>query len=73
MNSGQGFIQVRVEGLIAGLDECQSFSGESAGSCRGKVGRIGAGVGLVVVIEEICMRVGSGDEDACSEKSDGQD
>ncbi len=64
---------MRVKGLIAGLNECQSFSCESAISCPDEVGRIGAGVSLVVVIVEIWMRVGSCDEDACSEKSDGLD
>ena len=59
--------------FVAGLNERQCFSGESVISCRVAVGCVGAGVGLVVVIMEIWMRVGSCDENACSEKSDGQD
>ncbi len=65
---------MRVQGLIAGLNEGQSFGCESEVSGRGKFGLIGAGVSLVeVVIVEIWMRVGSCNEDACDEKPDGCD
>ena len=74
VDSGQCFVQVRVKGLVAGLNECQSFSCEGAISDVGEICFVGARVSLVVVlIVEIWMRVGSCDEDACSEKSDGQD
>jgi hypothetical protein len=63
---------VRIKGLIAGLNEGQSFGCESEVSGWGEVGFVGAGVSLVeVVIAEIWMRVGSCDEDACDEKPDG--
>ena len=74
VDSGQCFVQVGVKGLIAGLNEGQSFGCESGVSGCRKVGFIGAGVSLfVVVIVEIWMWVGSCDEDACGEKSDGHD
>ncbi len=61
---------MRVKGLVAGLNEGQSFGCKSEVPGRGEVGFIGTGVGLVeVVIVEIWMRVGSCDEDACDEKS----
>ncbi len=59
--------------FVAGLNECQGFSGESVVSGRVEVCCVGTGVGLVVVIVEICMRVGSCDENDCSEKPDGHD
>ncbi len=59
--------------FVAGLNERQCFSGESVVSCRVEVCCVGTGVGLVVVIVEILMRVGSCDENDCSEKSDGHD
>ncbi len=63
-----------VEGLIAGLNEGQSFGCKREVSGRGEVGSFGSGVSLVVVvIVEIWMRVGSCDEDACDEKPDGCD
>ncbi len=52
---------------VAGLDESQSFGGESEVSQRSEVLLF---VGLVEVeIVEIGMRVGSCEEDACDEKS----
>ncbi len=46
------------KGLVAGLNEGQSFGCESEVFGRGEVGFIGAGVSLVeVVIIEIWMRV----------------
>ena len=58
-----------VKVLVAGLDESQSFGGESEVSRRSEVLLF---VSLVEVeIVEIGMRVGSCDEDACDEKSDG--
>ncbi len=70
----QGFVQLLVEGFVAGLDGGQSFSGESEISWRSEIGAIGIMVSLVeVAIVEIGMRVGSSDEDACNEKSDGCD
>ena len=63
-----------VKVFVAGLDEGQSFGGESEVSLRGEVGATGSIVSLVeVAIVEIGMRVGSCDEDACDEKSDGGD
>ena len=68
----QGFVQLLVKGFVAGLDEGQSFGGESEVFCRGEIGAIGSIVSLVeVAIVEIGMRVGSCDEDACDKKSDG--
>ena len=58
-----------VKVLVAGLDEGQCFDGESEVSWRSEILLF---VSLVeVVIVEIGMRVGSGDEDACDKKSDG--
>ena len=60
-----------VDVLVGGLDERQRFGGKSEISRRGDVLFF---VSLVeVVIVEIGMRVGSCDEDACDEKSDGCD
>ena len=74
VDSGQCFVQVHVKGLVVGLNEGQSFGCESGISSCGKVGFIGAGVSLFVVVTvEIWMQVGSCDEDACGEKSDGHD
>ena len=54
---------------MGGLDESQLFGGESEVSWRSEVLLF---VSLVEVeIVEIGMRVGSCDEDACDEKSDG--
>ena len=51
-----------VKGLVAGLDEGQSFGCKSEISGWSEVGFIGAGVSpVVVVIVEIWMRVGSCD------------
>ena len=67
----QGFVQLLVEGFVAGLDGGQSFGGESEVSWRSEIVLF---VSLVEVeIVEIGMRVGSCDEDACDEKSDGCD
>ncbi len=56
-----------VKVLVAGLDESQPFGGESEVSSE-----VLLVVSLVEVeIVEIGMRVGSCDEDACDEKSDG--
>ncbi len=50
------------------------FGGESEVSWRSEIGATGCIVSLVeVAIVEIGMRVGSRDEDACDEKSDGCD
>ena len=58
-----------VKVLVAGLDESKPFGGKSEVSRRGDVLFF---VSLVEVeIVEIEMRVGSCDEDACDEKSDG--
>ncbi len=58
-----------VKVLVAGLNERQPFGGESEVSRRSEVLLL---VSLVEVeIDEIGRRVGSGDEDACDEKSDG--
>ncbi len=58
-----------VKVLVAGLDEGQRLGGKSEVSRRGDVLFF---VSLVEVeIVEIEMRVGSCDEDACDEKSDG--
>ncbi len=63
-----------IEGLVAGLNEGQSFSRESVvfgcvGDCF-----IGGSVSLVeVVIVDIRVRVGSCNEDACNEKSNSCD
>ena len=74
VDSGQCFVQVRIKGLVAGLNEGQSFGCESGISGWGEVGFLGVGVSsVVVVIVEIWMRVGSCDEDACDEKPDGCD
>ena len=74
VNCVQGFVQLLVKGSVAGLDGGQSFGGESEVPWRGEVGAVGIIVSLVeVAIVEICMRVGSCDEDACDEKSDGCD
>ncbi len=55
--------------FVAGLDENQPFGGESEVSWRSEVLLF---VSLVEVeIVKIGMRVGSCDEDACDEKSDG--
>ena len=63
-----------VKDFVAGLDEGQSFGGESEVSWRSEIGAIGSIVSLVeVAIVEIGMRVGSCDEDACDEKPDGCD
>ena len=63
-----------VKGLVASLNEGQSFGCESEVTSRGEVGFIGADVRLVEVeIAEIWVRVGSCDEDACNEKSDSCD
>ncbi len=63
-----------IKGLVAGLDEGQSFGCESEVSGLGEVRFIGGGVSLVeVVIVEIRMRVGSCNEDARDEKSDSCD
>ena len=63
-----------MKGFVAGLDGGQPFGGESEVSCRGEIGVIGSSVSLVeVAIVMIGMRVGSCDEDACDEKSDGCD
>ena len=60
-----------VKVLVAGLDESQPFGGESEVSWRSEVLLF---VSLVEVeTVEIGMRVGSCDEDACDEKSDGGD
>ena len=57
-----------VKVFVAGLDEGQSFGGESEVFWRGEIVLF---VSLVEVeIVEIGMRVGSCDEDACDEKSD---
>ena len=65
----QGFVQLLVKGFVAGLDEGQSFGSESEVSWRSEIVLF---VSLVEVeIVEIGMRVGSCDEDACDEKSDG--
>jgi len=74
VDSVQSFVQLLVKDFVAGLDEGQSFGGESEVSCRGEICFIGGSVSLVeVAIVEIGMRVGSCDEDACDEKSDGCD
>ena len=58
-----------VEVFVAGLDEGQSFGGQSEVSWRSE---IVLSVSVVeVAIVEIGKRVGSSDEDACDEKSDG--
>ncbi len=58
-----------VKVLVAGLDDSQPFGGESEVSRRSDV------LLFVILVEveivEIGMRVGSCDEDACDEKSDG--
>ncbi len=65
---------MRVKGFVAGLNEGQSFGCEGEVPGRVEVGFIGSGVCLVeVVIVEIWMRVGSCNEDACDEKSNGRD
>ena len=51
-----------VKVFVAGLDEGQPLGGESEVSWQGEV---------EVETVEIGMRVGSCDEDACDEKSDG--
>ena len=58
-----------VKVLVAGLDEGQSFGGESEVSWRSEIVLF---VSLVEVeIVEIGMWVGSCDEDACDKKSEG--
>ncbi len=70
----QGFVQLLVKGFVAGLDGGQSFGGESEVSWQSEIGANGSLVSLVeVAIVDIGMRVGSCDEDACDEKSDGCD
>ncbi len=60
-----------VKVLVAGLDEGQSFSSESEVSWRGEILLF---ISLVEVeIVEIGMWVGSCEEEACDEKSDGSD
>ncbi len=71
VDSVQGFVQLLVKGFVVGLDKSQFFGGESEVFWRSEIGLI---VSLVEVeIVEIGMRVGSCDEDACDEKSDGCD
>ncbi len=61
-----------VKGLVVGSNDSQAFGCKSEVSGRGDVCRIDGGVCLVeVVIVEICMRVGSCDDDACDKKSNG--
>ncbi len=68
-DSVQGFVNLVVKVIVAGLDESQPFGGESEVSRRSDVLLL---VSLVEVeIVEIGSWVGSGDEDACDEKSDG--
>ena len=55
--------------FVAGLDESQPFGGESEVSRRSEVLLFVSSVEVETV--EIGMRVGSCDEDACDEKSDG--
>ncbi len=60
-----------IKGLVASLNEGQSFGCKSEVTRRGEVGFIRADVCSVEVeIAEIWVRVGSCDEDACDEKSD---
>ncbi len=55
--------------LVAGLDDSQPFGGESEFSRRREILFFVSFVEVEIV--EIGMRVGSCDEDACDEKSDG--
>ncbi len=60
-----------VKVLVAGLDDGQSFGGEGEVFWRSEIVLF---VSLVeVAIVEIGMWVGTCDEDACDEKSDGGD
>ncbi len=60
-----------VKVLVAGLDEGQSFGGESEVSWLRDILFLVSVVEVAIV--EIGIRVGSSDEDACDEKSDGGD
>jgi len=65
---------VGVKGLVASLNEGQSFSCECEVTSRGEAGFIGDDVRSVEVeIAEIWVRVGSCNEDACDKKSDNRD